>query len=55
MKDMTSREILDAFARGLEEATRPFYPQRDTTSLDTLPHARVSELSEDALGFDSRR
>ena len=55
MKDMTSREILDAFARGLEEATRPFYPQRDAVGLETPPHPRTSGVSEDAQGFDRRR
>jgi hypothetical protein len=55
MKDMTSREILDAFARGLEEATRPFYPQRDAASLETPPHPRASGVSEETRGFESRR
>ena len=52
MRDMTSREILDAFAPGLEEATRPFYPQSDKADVEKPPLRRVSELAEDGQGFD---
>jgi hypothetical protein len=48
---MTSREILDAFARGLEEAARPFYGRGEKcVEQPSIPSA--TGMAEDAPAFD---
>ena len=53
MKDMTSREILDAFARGLEEATRPFRSLSQEGAADGSEW-RMTSVEEGPVEFERR-
>jgi hypothetical protein len=49
---MTSREILDAFARGLEEAGRPFYSRGERSAVEQPSIPSAMGMAEDAPAFD---
>ena len=57
MRDMTSREILDAFDHGLAEARRPFELNRELAlgakrSLEPNSDRASATLAEDGAVFD---